>query len=773
MSAEPSPKTLGSLADDADPMVTLAEVLLDRAHADDPAFAELINVAAVPRKFDIDLLAHLVGSSPDEAAFRRRFESLRVQPYVTIRRDGRLRMHNEIRRALLARSESTEEGREALRASRERVATYYDAEHERARHLSDELAVVDEVLREVSPHRMPAIRAACEDRLIRPLIEAQHHRTVIDAPGTGFQHFEQTFWRYEVENRQNVLRMLLTAFQTDIGRLQPPAGDEKADAFRRLDQWLEYYWARLRAIERDHEEVLSICRRLLDDPELDPRLAAWSRALVSKVHIAAGRFRPALDSIATELAARVDPDPDALNSPLVHLRAADVHAILWDPEAQEASLISALEAARKVANTPVEISTRFQLAIVLARRSDMAGAAEHAVLAMHDVRTSSQASAEDLWECAHQLMTTFGGRDPRLADVFHAEARTLVRGDPIKTVTTATAYADVLAATAQYDRAHEAIDALAGIAADLRYDQKSTIDISLANLLDAEGREHEAVERNRMTVREARGQPEDPWTVAAALTNAAMTEMLLGELLDDASRSAAEGRALWARMDHERGVRLTDTVQAEVHRRRGQYADADALLTRDPPPARSDALLLWYEVRAELDLDLGRLTDAADNLSTVIDEQIRLGQLSGAATSAARAMQVNMRAGRRPAAQRHAEQQGALMQTLAEQWSYRYSPDQDRADQHNARAVRALCVSESRPEHALREAVQNLDEAIKLDPTLCWYPFNLAYAYARLGDRKSAHRAFRKAAALAAEPFATAIGRLDDVFKDWSPKAVR
>ena len=53
--------------------------------------------------------------------------------------------------------------------------------------------------------------------------------------------------------------------------------------------------------------------------------------------------------------------------------------------------------------------------------------------------------------------------------------------------------------------------------------------------------------------------------------------------------------------------------------------------------------------------------------------------------------------------------------TLAGIWSDEYSSDQEQADQHNARAVRQLSADGPRPVDALRDAVQNLDEAIKLD----------------------------------------------------------
>ena len=49
---------------------------------------------------------------------------------------------------------------------------------------------------------------------------------------------------------------------------------------------------------------------------------------------------------------------------------------------------------------------------------------------------------------------------------------------------------------------------------------------------------------------------------------------------------------------------------------------------------------------------------------------------------------------------------------------------------------------------------------------------NQAYAYVRLGDRKSGLKALGRAQELATTPFAAAISHLDEQFKAWTPDVV-
>jgi hypothetical protein len=96
---------------------------------------------------------------------------------------------------------------------------------------------------------------------------------------------------------------------------------------------------------------------------------------------------------------------------------------------------------------------------------------------------------------------------------------------------------------------------------------------------------------------------------------------------------------------------------------------------------------------------------------------------------------------------------------------YRQESASKQADEHSGRAVRQLSIASPRPFDAVRSAAQHLDEAQSADPGPCWYSLNQAYAFLRLGDKKSVSKAIEAATAKAAgtafeEPIASLAAEL-------------
>jgi tetratricopeptide (TPR) repeat protein len=483
-------------------------------------------------------------------------------------------------------------------------------------------------------------------------------------------------------------------------------------------------------------------KELLADPGLDPELRLWSLWLISDALRTNGQYREALTAIENELAERREEDADAWNRPLIYTRQASVHETLWDYDSQMSSLNLALESARDVGNVAVQGDVLNQLSRALVGQGDLVGAADHAIQALRIARTIDPPSLELARACAVQIMQSFGSADPRLADTFHAEARALTRGDDTTRIMEVdTAYAAVLSSSARFEHAHRALDGLSGLLSDLRPIDRITVQMTHANLLDAEGRQREAVQENRNTVEALGNSRRDRWPLAAALTNAATTEMGVGDMLDEAVRSAETARDLWTQLGDERGVILSDVVQAEVFRRRGKYEAARVVLgdhSRLPGPRPP---LEWLLVNAELELDVGRLDVAAKHLSAAVEESLRCGERGSAVSAASRLLGVQLRAGDLAGAEQSADRVYELMGELRTLRSYRSTAETELANQHNGRAVRQLIVSSLRPIPAVRDAVQHLEEAIHRDVGSCWYSLNLAYAHGKLGDKKSMKRA--------------------------------
>jgi len=745
------------------PQDALASLLISHTREADPLLADLVLIAAVPRKFDASLLAMLSGHEPGDEEFSVAFDSLISMPFVVRSRDERYRMHDEIRDALIRRFRCTSKDRESFRVLNEKLADFYSTEHVRARMTADQFDTVDVLLRTVSPNRMVAMRSAVEDQLVRPLLEAQHHRIVVDPAGAGLDHFRRSFTLYEGEGRFGICRLLIRSWQKDTEHV---AGAGLA----RLRDWGMYYRARLAVAERDEERARAITTELLGRDELDPGIRARCHTLVTDSLIAECRFEGALNEATAQLELRGEKDPDQSGRSVVLRQQAEIHRRLYDSEAQAACLHLALAAAGSAGNREGEAAILSDLSALHASQGNIVDASKHAIQAMHVVRTlnliqDSQSAARAARRFAIQLMQTFGARDPRLADLFHAEARYLTRnGDIPGIVRLESPYVFALVGTGQFKRAHQVLDQLDDRLGDQWPLERSQVLICRANILDAEGQALAMIERNRRTVEEIR-QQKDCYRLAAALTDAATAEMDMGNLLDDACSSAGQARELWHAMGNKRGVAVTNVVLAEVSRRKGDYAAARRTLGHERPPTGLELENLWYRVASQVAADLGSHDEAVGYAEFVVDNSLRRGDLREAAGAAAWLVQILMRTGRNDDAARAAERLSAVIGQLRELWKYRQTTMSEQADEHNGRAVRQMSVASNHPLEDVRDAVQHFDEALACDPLPCWYSLNQAYAFLRLGDEKSAGKSIDAAVDKArGTPFEEPIGHLPAEF---------
>ena len=576
--SEPTLDLVEAVITSSDPQVVLAAQLVEHASDVSPLLGDLVRVGAVPRKFDASTLRLLIDGQPSDEEFSSAVSTFIEMPFIVRRRDGRYRMHDEIRRAILAGFTANDRDQELLRTLNERLADHYDAAHARARTVADQFDTVDGLLRQVSADRLLAMRSAIESQLVRPLIEAQYHYDMVDRAGAGLSHFHRSFELYEYEDRLEVCRLLLRSWQGDIEDLAD-------DSAKILHDWDMYYQVRLAVAEADGHRARKIARKLLALPRLESKIKVQTQGFVTRSLITECRFGDALKENTAEIVFRGDDDPDPPNRWIVFAQQAEIHHLLHDGEAEEASLRLALEATRLARNRDSEASILDQLSAVQANRGSIDDASKHAIEALHIVRMlRGPGAAIAAQRCAVQFMRSFGARDPRLADLFHIEAVSLTRGDNIpRFVAVEIAYVNALVGTGQFERAHEVLDQVDMRLGDQHPVERSAALISRANLLEQEGREREAAEQNRRTVEEAERQRGNDWSLAAALTNAATTQMQIVDLLDDACSSAVKARALWLTMGHERGAARANVVLAEVHRRKADYAGTRAKLGAGPP----------------------------------------------------------------------------------------------------------------------------------------------------------------------------------------------
>ena len=173
---------------------------------------------------------------------------------------------------------------------------------------------------------------------------------------------------------------------------------------------------------------------------------------------------------------------------------------------------------------------------------------------------------------------------------------------------------------------------------------------------------------------------------------------------------------LWAQMGHRRGMTLTWAVQAEVARRRGLYDEAESLLTASPPPEGSRPVLGWEHGLGRVghgpwsprrgSRAPGRGRRGTAPLRRSLSRRVPRRRVPGGESSGRSARRCAAVCVHRAPDDGGAPRRVGLLVRL---------PDSVTADQHNARAVRQLSNETRRPTDALRDAVQNLDEAIRLD----------------------------------------------------------
>jgi hypothetical protein len=748
--------TAGALPASADRQAAVPLLLLERAREADPLLADLLRVSAVPRSFDESLLAVLAGCDPDDSDFQASARELLTMSFAVRRQDGLYRLHDAMRNVILATFEMTTSDRKLLRALQERLIAYYRVEHDQARDVARQLDVVAGLLREVSPERLVRLRSVVEDRVVRALIEAMHHLTLVDPTGEGLAQFSKWFDLYEHEGRLEVCRLLLRAWSDDLTRLTNAATKELLD-------WCSYYQGRLALAEGDGENAGREAESLLAKRQLAPAIRDCTEELLTDSLIAECRLTEALTHSDENIRAERGFESDSPKRERLYTQQARIYSLLHDGQSQAASLVSAIEAARWAGSRGRQAALISRLSVLLASNGDLKGAASCVVQALHIVRTLSSPDAAIMCtQFAIQTIRAFGGRDPRLADLFRVEARQAAREDDIRSVIEREmAYVTALARTGQFERAHATLELLETRMSDQRGPTRPRVLMLRANLLDAEGREREAVQLNREIVKDTERQRRDAWARAAALTNAATTEMNIGDLLDDAWASAEKARELWRSMGHLRGAALTNVVLAEVSRRRGDYKRAMALLGEADPLPALGLEHRWYWTWAQLAADCGRQNETAQYLRHLLDSSTRRGELRSSVRVAARLVDCLIWAGDQDAALEAGDVLGEVVDRIRMMRQYRTIPSQCNADEHNGRGVRLLCADSEHPMEDARSAAEHFDEAMAADSKPFWYPLNQAYAFALLRNRKGVKDAMTSACEKAAgTPFEEPVSRL-------------
>ncbi len=723
-----------------------AKQLLATANERSPSLGDLILLAALPRVFDVPMLAELAHTGTDDEEFNEDVGWLLRSPFLHERAGDGWSVHDAVRRPLLQIWDSDPAYCDTHLADLESV---HEARYQKARQAAAALAQTETLIRDTNPARYVALSDELQDRLVRVAVNLVHTglRRSFDA---GWRRMVNTFGEFTNDGLHHHAAMLVRGWQSATGLV----AEEDQSA---LDQWGRYFLA-MSAIYRNHnQEALDHLDAMGENGELDLRLVAWCHGARSLAMRGLNRFDEALASIQDEIALHEEYHADDPNMAKPWMVKADLLSLLGATHGQIEAAEAAVRRAEEVSDARHDLTNaRICLARAHSATGDLGRSVDGALTALQGARlliddapgntvlqsnrAATAAAIDLLGPLSSRLLATLveqrrqltmtGGPDA-LFDLLLAQASALINGG------------DAAAAENVYAEARELVtERLAG--------RLWEIDAEEAQHADDLGNPWRGAELNLQILDDPFASA-DPWTRARCQTNAVESLLSSGQY-DTALKFIERARESWVEMDHPRNVALLDIFHGDLLRRTGDLEGAEAMLRRAEIGDDTRYLGFLRECVARLARDRGRNQEAASAaLSSFIVtsrtsypiSRVGRGLLATGYLTYARRLE--------EAAGVHAEVQGLLKKTQAFS-SWRPTEESNQADEHAGRAVRILVSGLGPLEARARSAVEHLETAIEIDPSVGWYHLEMGWALTLINRPKGAARHFTEAARVTSEP---------------------
>ena len=605
-----------------DPELAVLRLTLDGAARRDPELPRLARIAAIPRRFDLEVIARLRGESRPGEETERLLRSLVALPLVRSRNDGSWSITDTVRDLLLA--EWRAEGAASEEFERHN-ATLSQLYRERLEQVVDEertLGMVSGLLRRVSPERYGLLVAHIESRQIARLLEALYHETLRSA-AAGFEYFSLSFQSHESEGRMAVCQSLLAAMRDFLERLPGQA------SLGNLRLWLRYYEARLAARVREHRRARLILEELHAAPGDDRKLQLWVLSELGGLYQSTCHYRAARKILEEELEVATSTRADPYNIPTSLLRLASLHRALSNLERATRLLRDAIRSAVAEGRSEIELSARLELSRVLLERGDVPGARQEALRALDHARREPVSLRHMQDGVADVFMMLQAHDEPALVDTLFQERLGLVAAIAEEGVEASLhlEYSNHLRAGGQFGRA---LALLLGPASSAGQDGRNTEALYLLRLaLTSEemGRMEEAASIYGRLIDAARRRPAERFNAAAAFSNR-------GAIYRDRNDTAAAlhdcavARKRWRRMGVAKLAAVMDVLTADTllaAARRRQLADPD------PGDNGKADFALAAETAAELVFETASWDEANRSLDDALAQAQAAGRPAGRA----------------------------------------------------------------------------------------------------------------------------------------------
>ena len=549
-----------------DPELALLRLALDGAARRNPELPRLVRLAAIPRRFDLDILSRLLGETSPSAETESLLGVLTALPLVRSRTDGSWSITDTAREPLLAEWRATEEARSEFERHNSALSTLYRERLDEVVGEERTLGLVSGLMRRVSVERYGQLVAHIEAREIARLLEALYHET-LRSPRAGFDYFSLSFQSHESDGRMAVCESLLAALRDFLDRVP---GGEGIAAIR---LWVRYYEARLAARVGEHRRARLILEELRAAAGDDRKLQLWVLSELGGLYQSTCHYRAARQILEEELevatATRIDP----YNIPTSLLRLAGLHRGLNNLERASRLLRDAIRSAVAEGRDEVELSARLELSKVLLERGDVLGGRQEAVRALDHARREPVSLRHMQDSVADVFMMLQAHDQPSLVDTLFQERLGLVAAIT-EAGTEAGLYLEYSSHLRLGGQCVRALAVLEGPASDAGKTGRTTEALYLlrqALAYEELGRMDEAAAIYGRLIAAARRRPAERFNAAAALSNR-------GAIYRDRNDCAAAlqdctvARKRWRRMGVAKlaavmDVLIADTLLAAARRR--------------------------------------------------------------------------------------------------------------------------------------------------------------------------------------------------------------
>jgi hypothetical protein len=708
--------------------VVLLELHVRSLLDDDARALELARGCAVARWFDPAVVGALRGDR-DPPADRRLVAALAEFSLVHRRRDGAYAFHDTIRRAIA--DDLRAEDPEQLGLVHRRLAEHHAARLANAETLERDLRDVADVVRDANRERLAHLIRLAEQRLIDPLLEAQHHFAGV-SPEEGLTFFGAQAHRLYTAGLSKACTWFVRAVAEDLRRHR--SGPE----FDRWRAWVAYWQALLP--NRRAGEVAEELQALKDSETViaDPHLHVSILRLLATMLRTNAKLRQSQETY--EEARRIAQAGEAAShlSGLLY-EIGDLQLLRSDLDGARATFAEVLAVGGDEASVHARIDALLGLSRVLLYEGEGAPALESALEAVDLARTHVPRDAAQQRLVGEACLEIFARHEPSLLHTVKREVEALLpeSSDPASRIGLACHYAASLRMSGRWKAAAKVL----AEASELEDPAQPNVGLSYerGELWHELGRlEDAALAYEGMLEAEA----STDWDRAAALVNGGHVE-----LHRDPARAEAmlrEGERAWSECEHDVNAAIATMGLAGALARLGRHDEATTALESASAGFAGAPKYLKAEER-ECGADLARLRgehrEATAGYRAAAAEYASLGLLRESAVALALEAGSAARCAAWGLAAERAAELADRWKLLAETDAEDLTGDLRKADDENARGMRLICFGTKPHEDNLQDARALFEAATARAPENAWYSLNLAYANEALGDSEAARAA--------------------------------